>query len=353
MAIRRRPGSPYWQYDFTVNGRRCRGSTETESRETAKIVEAKLRSDALLGHHTKKKPEGSLDLVCGRYWSEHAHSLPSAYTLEYQIDRLRKGLGRQTLLSELTDNAVAIYVARRRGQVSDSSVNRELTLLRAILRMARDRWGYEVAMPNWPAHWLREPAPRDRYLTAEEADRLIAAAAKHLQPIIRFLLFTGCRLSNCTRLDWSQIDMRSREIWFSQKSKLPGGKPHIVPMSEPCFVLLANLGPQPDGPVFTYKGRPVKSLRHSWATALKKAGIKNFRRHDLRHTAASWMVQNGVPLDVVQQILGHADIRTTQRYAHREDAAKRAAVEAIQSHMSHIGQSPAAQASGKKRESRD
>ena len=213
---------------------------------------------------------------------------------------------------------------------------------------ARDRWGYDVAMPTWKAHWLREPALRERYLSPEEADCLVAAAVKHLRPIIKFLLFTGCRLSNCIHLDWSQVDMRSREIWFSQKSKLPGGKSHVVPMSEPCFVLLANLGPKSEGPVFTFRGRRIKQLRRSWATALKNARINDFRRHDLRHTAASWMVRNGVPLDVVQQILGHADIRTTQRYAHREDAAKRAAVEAIQSHMRHSDQKRPAQASKKK-----
>jgi integrase len=332
---RKRNGSPYYHYDFTIQGRRFRGSTETRDKEAAKVIETKRRAEVLLDGALDRKPQASLDETCGRYLLEHAHRLASVGTLDYQLNNLLTGLGKNTHLKEITDNDVAIYVARRRNQVSDSSVNRELTLLRAVLRMARDRWGYEVTMPNWKAHWLREPEPRDRYLSPEEAQRLLKAAAPHLKPAIEFSLLTGVRLSNCARLDWSQIDMQRREIVLRIKSRSPGGKPHVIPMSEPVTVLLANLGPKDSGPVFTYKGRAVKKWQTAWEGALRRAGIKDLRWHDLRHTAASWLVQAGVELDVVKDVLGHESIQTTLRYAHRDTGAKRRALDAIAAHIGH------------------
>lgn len=335
MVLRRHPKSPYWHYDFTLGSRRFRGSTETEAREIAQAVEAKYRSDILLGTLRDRKPTMSLDIAFGRYLVEHANRLPSADDIAWHGAAILAALGKTTALHEIADSNLAHAVARWRGKLADSSVNRRLTVLRAVLRMAADRWGAEVRMPNWKAHWLREPAPRDRYLSPSEADRLIEAAAPHLRAPIAFSLLTGVRLSNCVRLDWSEIDMRTREITMRVKSKTPGGKPHTLPMSEAVFVLLANLGPQDRGAVFRYQGRAIKSFRTSWGTALRDAAIRDFRFHDLRHTAASWMVQAGVPLDVVQKVLGHENIQTTQRYAHREGDAKRKALDAIQSTWRH------------------
>ena len=83
--------------------------------------------------------------------------------------------------------------------------------------------GLATALPNWRAHFLREPAPRDRYLTPAEADRVLAAAAPHLQPAIELSLLTGIRLGNCITLDWSQVDIHACELRLRLKSKLPGG----------------------------------------------------------------------------------------------------------------------------------
>ena len=130
-----------------------------------------------------------------------------------------------------------------------------------------------------------------------------------------------------------------REIVFKVKSShAAGGKVHIVPISEPVLRLLTDLGPRDTGRVFEYEDRPIKSWRTAWRGALRRAGLEGFRWHDLRHTAASWMVQNDVPLDVVQQILGHSDISTTMRYAHRETSAQRDALDVLASQMRHSGQ---------------
>ncbi len=336
MSLYRRKGSPFWWYDIAINGGRLRGSTKVASRSDALLVEADIRRKAVVAGITGDKPTMTLDQACGRYWLDHAHRLPSALTLDYQLKNLCGGLGSYTPLHQMTDARVAGYVSSRRIDVSPASVNRELTLLRAVLRMARDRWGVEVRMPAWKAQRLKEPAPRERYLTPAEAQRVLEHASPHIRPGIELSLLAGIRLSNCIGLDWSEVDLQERRLALRVK----GDKPHFVPLCEPAFVLLANLGPRNEGPVFLYHGRPIKSWSKAWTNSLRRAGIKDFRWHDLRHTAASWMVQEGVPLDVVQKVLGHSDISTTMRYAHREDSAVRTAVDAAAAHMRHIPQAP-------------
>lgn len=332
MSVKRRKGSPHWWYDFTVNGRRIRGSTKTNDRKTAEIIEAKLRSDILLERFTDKKPRHTLDEAFGRYWLDHASRLPSSSNIEYQGENLLAGLGKQTPLDAITDDSVATYTARRRAKVSNSSVNRELTLLRSVLRMAANKWKWDVSMPDWSEQFLKEPDQRKRYLKPDEFHRLMNELAPHLRPMVQLSVMTGLRSSNCVSLDWSQIDMQSRQIMITVK----GGKNHSLPITEPLLVLLANQKPKDKGAVFTYRGRPLKSPKKGFKRACERAGITDMRWHDLRHTAASWMVQAGVPLVDVKETLAHSNIQTTLRYAHLEAGAKRRAMDAAASQIGHI-----------------
>lgn len=331
MAVRRRKGSPYWWYDFTVAGRRLRGSTQTDDRATAEIIAAKRRADALLAEVSGRRQRITLDQAFGRYWLEHAQYLASGLTLRYQIGNLRQLLGKDLPLDGLANATIAEAVSRLRGRMSASSVNRHLTLLRAIVNRARDAWDYETPAINWRTHWLKEPPPRDRWASHDEADRLIACAAPHLRPAIVFSLLTGVRLGNCIGLDWRQVDMKARVI----RVNLKGGRRHVVPMSEAVLVLLANLGPRDEGPVFAYKGRRLKSWKTAWNAAKRRAGIKDLRWHDLRHTFATWARQAGADLGVIQQLLGHTNIATTMRYAHHGPGETQRAMEAIASHWRH------------------
>lgn len=352
MPLYRHPKSACWYYDFTVRRRRFRGSTETNDKGLAEIIEAKLRHDVLLGTIVDKKPEATLDQAFGRYWLEHAHKLASAETIAYQTKDILAGIGKPTQLSAMNDRLVSNYAAKRRAKVSDSSVNREMDLLRAVMRMADQRWGYEVGKVDWKSQRLREPEARDRYLKPEEAQRLIACAAPHLKDPIGFSLLTGLRLGNVLKLDWSQIDMQQRGITFRVKSKKPGGKAHTLPISDAMLVLLANQGPKDAGQVFLRKGKPIKDWGCAWRGAKRRAKITDFRWHDLRHTAATWMIQGGVPLDVAQTVLGHQSIRTTQRYAHRAPSAKtdalNTAADALASNQRHTGIAEVPQVAEKK-----
>lgn len=341
MAIRRREGSPYWWYSFTVNGRRFRGSTGTETRKTAELIEAKLRDEALLGTVMVKRPSMTLDEAAGRWWLEAGADHSNAKTEKQQLGVLLDLLGKSARLEDIDDRTVSDLVprlrARRRGTalVSPATVNRYVELLKRVMNRASKAWKVQVGDVDWSVHRLREAAIRERYLSPEEADRLIAEAATHLRPAIRFSLYTGVRLANCMTLDWSQISMSRREVTFRTKSDKPGGAWHVIDLAGPCIGMLASLEPKKSGPVFTRDGKPIRSWRTAWRAALRRAQIADFRWHDLRHTAASWMVQQGVDIDIVKDILGHSDISTTLRYAKRKRSATRDAIASLAAHPGH------------------
>lgn len=347
----RRPRSPYWHYDFIVHGDRFHGSTRTEDREIAEAIVAKIRADAVLQKALGQKPRLDLEGAFTRYWVEDARALPSANDIWRGLINLGK-IGN-VALHDINDAVVSAFVSKRRGAkvilrngkpgdklVSAATVNREVDLLKAVLNVAARRWGVEIGTVDWRAHRLREAAPRDRYLTPEEADRLMAEAAAHLRGPLLFSLFTGARRATVEGLDWSQVDMRGRVVTFRQKSKIPGGKPHAVPLVEPLWLYLANLGPKEKGPVWLYQGQQLRDWSDAFRNACRRAKIEGFRWHDLRHTAASWMLRQKVPLSVIADVLGHADTRTTRRYAHVDSSSKAEAVAALSTHWSHTIEAP-------------
>jgi hypothetical protein len=205
-------GTPHWWVSFSAGGHRIRRSLRTNDRETANQLAAGIYRDALTGQATGAKPSLTLDHALSRYVAEHARYLPSAQTIKHQGKALVRIIGRAAMLGGIDDAVVAVYVAKRRGdraarghgrkgsrrmdrRVSNSTVNREVGLLRAVMERARKLWKLDVADVNWKLHRLQEADHRTRYLTADEADRLLAAAKPHLRAPLITALYTGLRLS--------------------------------------------------------------------------------------------------------------------------------------------------------------
>jgi integrase len=330
MSVYKPKNSSIFLYDFQHEGARFHGSTGEHKRRKAEAEEARVRADVRNGNIGK---DLSLDRATGDYWSVSCTS-PSAKHIEYQSARLIEFFGATTFIRHITNNSVADYITTARGRhygkrkvhrVSNGSVNREIALLRSILYRAKKTRGANIQDIAWKDHWLKEPRPRDRVLSDIEERDLLANAAEHLQAPIRFALLTGLRQGNTIDLDWSQIDLKAKTMTFTVK----GGKSLVLPITDEILVLLANQGPNDSGPVFTYKGERIKSWRKAFGRAKERAGITNFRWHDLRHTAASRMVARGVPLSLVQEILAHEDISTTRRYVHHRQDDKLAALESL------------------------
>jgi integrase len=352
--VARRPGSPNWYENFTVNGHRFRASLETHDREQAEIIAAKKRSDALLGKLIGKKPELTLSQALGRYLVEHGQHLASAGDIARMSAVLIAELGKHKLLSEITASDLSTYAARRRLRLSNRSVNAELEHLRAVVRRASVLWGIETPAINWQDLLLEEAGEREHVLSAEEEVRLFAALRPDYHAMVRFALITGLRLGNVIDLTWAQVDWDARTISFRVKSRKPGGELHYVPITPAVAAILSLERGRDRERVFTYvcdrnRHDPRRGFvqrkgirypfthdgwRKAWKAALEAAGIADFRFHDLRHTAGTRALHAHRNLKTVQRMLGHKNIATTLRYTRSDVEDVRAAMEAVETQSS-------------------
>lgn len=285
------------------------------------------------------KYDMTLRAACERYWREHARHLASGSTVAHHLACLEGYLGPTTLLSEITPAVVRSFIERRRDEVEPATINRHLSTLRRMLRTADEEWDVVVGKVQISRLLLPEPVGREVYLSDDEIDRLMAELVPHLQAVVRMALYTGLRRGNILGLDWSDVDLDHARLCLRVKHKHREGKIHSVPLIKEAVTLLRCLAPNPKdrvGPVFTYgnpvlacpcpacthrsdlKGKRIGDFKRGFTRARERAGLPHVRFHDLRHTVASRLLNAGYPLKVVKEILGHSDIRTTERYAHLE-----------------------------------
>lgn len=156
---------------------------------------------------------------------------------------------------------------------------------------------------------------RYRYLNKQEWERLKEVLPENLYYIVSVALLTGLRKSNVLKLKWEQIDFNLRLIEILKQDN-KGNKRIYKPITDALYELLLALKPKSKGYIFPNPdtGKPYTSVRKSFNTALKKAGIEDFRFHDLRRTVGTWLLQNGVDIRVIQSLLDHSDVRVTERY---------------------------------------
>lgn len=287
----------------------------------------------------------TLNAAAGRYYDEVACSQGSAATTDYQLSNLIAGLGKDRLLSELTSDEISAYVARRRADVAPASVNREVQLLRRVFRRAATTWRVDVGeMPDWRPLLLPEPDGRKRELSRAEEQRLSAHLPDDFKPLVRFCILTGLRLMNAARLTWAQVDPDAGTIAVRVKSRKPGGREHMVPISAAVADMLAEQHGSHPIYVFSYTCRRSRGgrrkgerypfsatgWRKQWKQALVEAGIDDFRFHDTRHTAGS-RTARVAGLAVTKELLGHQDIASTMRYVHATRDDVREAMDAAES----------------------
>lgn len=187
---------------------------------------------------------------------------------------------------------------------------------------------------------FKEPEPKDRILAEEEIVRLLRACAAHLRPIILAALCTAMRRGEILSLKWDQVDLGKRMIYVE---KTKSGKPRIIPINSILLNELSRLRQANGKSEYVFldpaSERPMKDIKTAFRSACARAkknpddekdpGIVGLRFHDLRHNAASKMVEAGIDLVTVSKILGHASIQTTMRYAHPTPENMRRAVETL------------------------
>jgi integrase len=205
-------------------------------------------------------------------------------------------------------------IMRNKSHRAAGTINRYLATVRAILRKAEREWCWITKAPT--LNMRREPDKRVRWITPTEAVALMKALPTHLADMMDFALATGLRSKNVRQLRWDQIDMTRKVAWF-YSDEMKGKRDLVVPLNATAInVIRRRLGKHKTH-VFSYHGKALKGINSdTWAKALKKAGIENFRFHDLRHTWASWHVQSGTSLQELMELGGWRTYKMVLRYAH-------------------------------------
>jgi integrase len=322
-----RKDSPIWWVSITnASGNRVRRSTGTEDRKEAEALEAKWKLEA---HHMKqwgKKPTHTFEQLMVPYYKAVSGDLRSPERILAAVRRL-KPVFEGRAIEELRRSDIAQYIEKRKADgVSNATINRELDVLSAAINHARYKWEWEITNPVERMS-LKEPEGRLRWITRAEADALICEAGKepkslHLADFIGLALNTGCRKNEMLKLEWNRVDLKDNRLYL-EGEHTKSGKRRLIPLNTEARQALlgrAHFRAQycPASPwVFAHKnGERVQYMQNGFEAACARAGIKDFRVHDMRHTFASWLVSAGVPLVEVRDLLGHSTIEMTERYAH-------------------------------------
>lgn len=307
MPLYKREGSPFWQYSFSVNGVRFRGSTGCAGKREAQFVEAEKLQEAKQ-KRTHKDPWRLRDCL-GAYWSEKAKHKRSSTTTFTKLEALSRILGPDTLVTDITNAKLMDYRRERKKEgLQAHSVNRDFAYLRAAFRHAQEMHQQAIPPLAWKELKVSEPPNRIRFLSQDEYARLVSCCSPELSLIVKIAVATGLRKDNLLKLDWKEVDLSSKRITVTIK----GNKRHSVRMSPPVRAALSTL-PHRKGPVFD-----TMNFRRQWYRAVKDAGLTDFRFHDLRHTFASWARMGGADLADICEALGHSSVSVTMRYAHIE-----------------------------------
>jgi len=313
MSLYKRKDSSSWWIKLRVQGRCIQKSTGTADRQKAQEYHDKLKAQLWDQTRLGIKPARPWTEAVKQWLEETKHKASHRDDLSH-LRWLDPFLGGVTLSEIDRDLLDRITQARLAGNVANSTVNRTLEIIRAILRKAVYEWEWLDRYPK--VRMLPEPKRRLRWLTREQAERLLAELPAHLVPMVRFSLETGLRQANVTGLQWEQVDLARCTAWI-HPDQAKARKAIAVPLSARAVaVLRGEIGKHAES-VFTYQGAPVKEVNtKAWRMALKRAGIEDFRWHDLRHTWASWHIQAGTPLHVLQELGGWETTEMVRRYAH-------------------------------------
>ncbi len=336
MSLRKRKSA--WWIDFIApDGERIRRSAQTDNKAQAQELHDKLKSEIWRLQRLGDRPRRIWQDAAVRWLREMSHKA----THESDIAKLR-WLDRYLAGKELGSISRAVIdtitQAKLNERCSNATVNRTLSLLRAILRRCERDWEWIDRAPA--VRLLKEPSRRIRFLTREQAVTLLNELPPHLRSMATFALSTGLRRRNVTGLTWEQVDLERKLAWV-HPDQAKGRKAIGVPLNDTALsVLRAQIGRHPEL-VFTYEGKPVFQVSSmAWYKALKRAGIENFRWHDLRHTWASWHVQNGMPLFALQEMAGWETEKMVRRYAHLGVGHLAAYADNLQFHGTNLSHLP-------------
>ena len=338
MAVTRRHGSKYWYIQFQYNGRTYLKSSKTIDKQLAEQLEANWRKQLIEQDQMGVKAPIEIDKAFQMFAQSKADIVSHKYTARW-CTRTAQYLSYLPFIHQIQTRDVEHWRMYLQSQkYSNQSIKHALNQLSGTIKYVK-KLGYQVSDVDMPS--IKLPRGRLRYLTHEEEHRLLQAAdptrsVKWMAPyekrrpmlvqqmtdfydLVILLLDTGARHGEISRIEWSRINLEDRTIalW---RPKVHNES--VLYMTDRVHeVLSRRYANRINQFVFNSKaGTSRGSLTHIFQKAFKRAAIEGCTAHTLRHTHATRLIQNGLNLYEVKEILGHADIKTTMRYAHIEQA---------------------------------
>ena len=319
----KRNGSDVWSTSFRYKGKRIQQSLDTKNKKLAQAIEAKIRTEVVEGTYFEKRigHNKSFNALMDKFMNEYAPTVSENMQSAYKcyLKNLSKYFG-DSQLGTIKPKLIAGYKVHRRNHgVSPSTINRELYMLSKAFNLAVKEWEWLNENPVAKVPNEKENSERDRWLTEEEEGKILANSPVRIREIVVFLLNTGLRIEECLSLEWSRVNLLRKTILI-QKTK--SGRPKTLPLNATALEVLNQRSTvksiKNDYVFLSCNGRKIfqNAFRKSFYRVLKKVGIENFCIHDLRHTFTTRLAQSGVDLYKISKLLGHKDIKMTQRYAH-------------------------------------
>lgn len=349
MSVFKRGG--HWHYAFSIRGVRYRRSIpEARTKYEAEQAEVKARGDVYAGKYGR--PTGQHDFVkfveeVFRPWAEQnkrSWNTNDRYKLPVICEWFRGKTFAQIsplLIEKYKKHRRELPIEPKKKQRESagadpktrkpSTINRELNILSTIFSMAM-RHKLVESNPVREVRKMPENNRRVRYLRDEEEPLLLSALAggrEHIRPLVIVAVGTGMRRGDQFNLRWEQVDFQ-RDVIHVPNSKT--GNDYPVPMNEEVRAIMLGLKRQSKDSDYVFlnpeTGAPYKDVKKAFGTACRKAGIKNLHWHDLRHTFGTRLAEAGHSEATIAELMGHTDPKTTRRYTHGTERAKREAVEA-------------------------
>ncbi|HME42876.1 MAG TPA: site-specific integrase [Syntrophorhabdales bacterium] len=342
MGLYRR--GPTWWMSFTCNGQQVRHSTETDDRKVAEKIYHKVMTEVAEGKwFDRQQGTHTFAETMERYMKEHSKvKKRSTARDEASLKHLLPFFGAFTLKEVCPSNISQYKSLRLAAKASPGTLNRELALMKHAFTLAIREWAWTKENPVKMVSMEKEAPHKDRWLTDDEEQRLLAACPEWLREIVVFAIDTGCRRGEILSLHWKHLDLLKGVVTIFGKKT---GEWRGIPLTRRLWDLLAlkhasqKVRLLRDNLVFSNPAGHVVNiheLRWAFETALGQAGISNFRFHDLRHCFATKLAQNGVDLFTIQKLLGHKSFATTERYAHHYTESLRRGINVLDEYAKNL-----------------
>lgn len=293
--IYKRKESPVWYCKFQIGGQVIRESTGTIDRKFAKAFAAKRYQELWNSKKLDIKVYTIADAI--REWKKEKAGKRS---LERDLEIFAVIPDQDTLLTEWTQADIMKHLRKIAAATSPANANRHLGAIRALLNRAQ-AWDWIKQVPRLQA--LASPRFDPRWITQDEFKKLLVELPPHGALMARFAAATGLRYGNIAGFRWDWI---RGTVAFIPSQDVKTNRIITVPLNADALAVLEECKGKHAEYAFTdHKGRaPVGSLKTCWHKATQRAGVGGLRFHELRHSWASWHLQAGTPLHILQRLGG-------------------------------------------------